>query len=58
MPACPCASPAVVMVRIPVTKVSFSCSGSGTGPHLSWPSGSRPFMWSGADFHSGISRRA
>jgi hypothetical protein len=38
MPARVSASPAVVMVRRPLTKVSFS-SGIGIGPQRSWPIG-------------------
>ena len=36
MPACVSESPAVVIVRIPVTKLNFSC-GMLIGPHLSCP---------------------
>ncbi len=52
MPACVLTSPEVVMVRMPVRKVSGSF-GIGTGPQRNWPIGRSCSPVAGAVFQSG-----
>ncbi len=54
MPVCVLTSPAVVIVRTPSTKLSFSL-GRGGGPQRSWPMGLSASPMQGAVFQSGAS---